>query len=574
MQRREFLQVGLLSSGAALCRHSPVFRWMSSAHELAQSASTATRGVESSAQSGLAPYVTPLAIPPVIEAKSGQRISIALREAYQTAHRDLKPTRIWGYNGIWPGPTLRVQRDQPLSVKWRNELPVRHFLPIDNTLHGAEQNLPEVRTVAHLHGAQVMPDSDGYPEAWSTSDGKTGPSYLAAPCHYSNQQPATTLWYHDHAMGINRINIYAGLAGFYLIGDQSEEGLNLPSGAYDIPLMLQDRKFNADGSLCYPVAHNGTHPVWVQEFFGDVNCVNGKVAPLMEVEPRKYRFRMLNASNSRFYHLTLVPADDRGTVLGKPSEAPPFFQVGTDSGLLPTPLRLHYLVISPGERFDIVIDFSEHRGANLALVNDAPAPYPRGGEVVAREVMLFRVTKNLAGKDNSALPDMLMPITPLNPEEAVRERFLPITEMERPSDGYTVMGMLGEKHWSDPVTETPKAGSLEIWSFLNTTGDIHPIHIHLVKFQVLNRQAFDANSYLQNQKVVFTGIPRAPEANERPAWKDTVKTYPGTVTRVIAKFDLPEGAQVAPGTALRYVWHCHMLEHEDNEMMRPYDVIV
>ena len=189
-------------------------------------------------------------------------------------------------------------------------------------------------------------------------------------------------------------------------------------------------------------------------------------------------------------------------------------------------------------------------------------------------VMLFRVTKDLAGKDNSALPEMLMPITPLNPEEAVRERFLPITEMERPSDGYTAMGMLGEKHWDDPVTETPKAGSSEIWSFLNTTGDIHPIHIHLVKFQVLNRQAFDANSYLQNQKVVFTGIPRAPEANERPAWKDTVKTYPGTITRVIAKFDLPEGAQVAPGTALRYVWHCHMLEHEDNEMMRPYDVIV
>jgi spore coat protein A, manganese oxidase len=353
-----------------------------------------------------------------------------------------------------------------------------------------------------------------------------------------------------------------------------EEQLNLPSGAYDIPLMLQDRSFNADGSLHYPVAHNGTHPVWIQEFFGSVNCVNGVASPYLEVEPRKYRFRLLNASNSRFYHLSMVPSDENGSPTGKPREAPPFYQVGADSGLLPAPLPLHYLIVSPGERFDLVIDFSEHRGKNLAIVNDAPAPYPRGGELVSREVMLFRVTKNLSGKDTSALPNVLAPFTPLNPDDAVRERFLAISEMERPSDGYTAMGMLDEKHWSDPVTETPKAGSTEIWSFANTTGDIHPIHVHLVKFQVLNRQPFDPASYLQNQKVVFAGAPRAPEANERPAWKDTVKTYPGTITRVIAKFDLPEGTQVTPGTALRYVWHCHMLEHEDNEMMRPYDVIV
>src|ERR1700733_9301435 len=175
MQRREFLHVGLLSSAAVLCRQRTLFHWTLSPHELTQSASTGNRGVETPAS--LAPYVTPLAVPPVIEAGSGQKISIGLREAYQPVLRDLKPTRIWGYNGMWPGPTLRVRRDQPLTVKWRNELPVRHFLPIDNTLHGAEGSLPEVRTVAHLHGAQVMPDSDGYPEAWSTSDGRTGPSY-------------------------------------------------------------------------------------------------------------------------------------------------------------------------------------------------------------------------------------------------------------------------------------------------------------------------------------------------------------------------------------------------------------
>jgi len=572
MQRRELLKLGLLSSAGAFCRQSDLVRWMMPAGE--PSAFTGfTRAAENSTPAPLTPFVTPLTVPQEIKLRPGQKLTLTLREAYQKAHRDLKSTRIWGYNGSAPGPTLRVRTGQPLTVAWRSELPLRHFLPIDNSLHGAESNLPEVRTVAHLHGAQVMPDSDGYPEAWSTSDGKTGPFYLSNSYHYPNRQSAATLWYHDHAMGINRINIYAGLAGFYLIENEAETRLSLPTGAYDIPLMLQDRKFNPDGSLSYAVAHNGTHPVWVQEFFGDVNCVNGRVSPFLEVEPRKYRFRLLNASNSRFYHLTLVPTDESGVVTGKPAQAPPFYQIGTDAGLLPAPLSLHYLIISPGERFDVIVDFSEQRGKSLAIMNDAPAPYPRGGEVVPREVMMFRVTKPLSGKDSSALPDTLAPIAALNPEEAVRERFLPITEMERPSDGYTVMGMLGEKHWDDPVTETPKAGSTEIWSFLNTTGDIHPIHVHLVKFQVLNRQAFDANGYLQNQRVVFAGIPKPPEANERPAWKDTVKTYPGTITRVIAKFDLPEGTQVTPGTALRYVWHCHMLEHEDNEMMRPYDVI-
>ena len=256
-----------------------------------------------------------------------------------------------------------------------------------------------------------MPESDGYPEAWITSDGKTGPAYSVSPYHYPNKQSAATLWYHDHAMGINRLNIYAGLAGFYVIEDEQELKLNLPSGAYDIPLLLQDRTFNTDGSLYYPVASNGTHPVWVQEFFGNVNCVNGKVSPYLEVEPRKYRFRILNASNSRFYHLSMAPADDNGNLTGKSVGAPPFYQVGTDSGLLPTPLPLHYLIISPGERFDLVIDFSEHSGKNIAIINDAPAPYPRGGQFISREVMLFRVTKPLTAKDTSALPDTLAPMT-------------------------------------------------------------------------------------------------------------------------------------------------------------------
>jgi spore coat protein A, manganese oxidase len=178
-----------------------------------------------------------------------------------------------------------------------------------------------------------------------------------------------------------------------------------------------------------------------------------------------------------------------------------------------------------------------------------------------------------SGKDTSALPDHLVPIAPMNAAAAVRERILELTEMDRPSDGYTVIGLLRQKHWDHPITEDPKAGAVEIWSFANTTGDVHPIHTHLVRFQVLNRQPFNTKVFLQTGKLVYTGIPMPPETNERPAWKDTIKTYPGYVTRVIQKFDLPEGTRAAPGQEFRYVWHCHILEHEDNEMMRPYKIV-
>jgi spore coat protein A len=525
----------------------------------------------------LASYVTPLSIPPVVRAKPGSApnapVEVRMVPFQHRSHRDLPAAMVWGYNAKWPGPTFEVRRGEPLFVKWSNHLPTKHFLPVDPTIHGAGEGVPEVRTVTHLHGARVMPDSDGYPDAWVTSDGKAGVVSAADPCHYPNEQAATTLWYHDHALGITRLNVYAGLAGFYLIRDGEEDALNLPSGPYEIPLMIQDRKFGVDGSLLYPPPQDGTHPMWMQEFFGDTICVNGKAAPFLEVEPRKYRFRLVNASNSRFYHLTLLPADAKGKPTGAPAGAPSFRQVGSDGGLLPAPLQSHYLIFSPGERFDLVIDFSEHKGENFALLNDAPAPYARGGEIVPKDVMLFKVTKLLAGKDTSSLPDALSPWAPLNPTHAVRERILALTEMDRPSDGYTMIGLLGQRHWDDPITEDPKAGSTEIWSFANATGDVHPIHLHLVQFQVLNRQPFDVKSYIETGKLNFVGMPMPPESNERPAWKDTVKTYAGYVTRVIARFDLPVGAATSPGQEFRYVWHCHVLEHEDNEMMRPYKIV-
>jgi spore coat protein A len=518
-------------------------------------------------------YVTPLAIPPVIRPKLNETIQVRILPFQHKAHRDLPVTPMWGYNGSWPGPTFETRKGQAFSVKWTNQLPTKHFLPIDFSIHGSEESVPEVRTVVHVHGAQVMPDSDGYPDSWYTADGKAGAVAAANPCHYPNDQAATTLWYHDHALGITRLNVYAGLAGMFLIRDEQEDALNLPSDRYEIPLLIQDRKFGTDGSLLYPPPADGTHPAWMQEFFGDNICVNGKATPYLEVEPRKYRFRMVNGSNSRFYHLTLFPADATGKRTGQIADAPPFRQIGTDGGLLPAPLQSHYLILSPGERFDLIIDFSEQKGEHFAMINDAPAPYARGGEFIATDVMLFKVTKPLAEKDTSQLPETLVPWTPLDPSHAVRERVLALTEMDRPSDGYTMIGLLGQKHWDDPITEDPKAGTMEVWSFANATGDVHPIHLHLVQFQVLNRQPFDTKIYLQTGKLQYIGKPMPAESNERPAWKDTVKTYAGYVTRVVAKFDLPAIAQPKPGDEFRYVWHCHVLEHEDNEMMRPYKIV-
>ena len=339
--------------------------------------------------------------------------------------------------------------------------------------------------------------------------------------------------------------------------------------------MLQDRLFHRDGSLFYPKVVNGTaeHPIWIQEFYGDMNCVNGKVMPYLEVEPRRYRFRILNGANSRFYHLRLFNSDASGKALDDSFEVPAFNQIGTDGGLLPAPLELRYLLIAPAERFDVVIDFSEYAGKCFSLVNDAPAPYTMGGQILPPDVMLFKVTKPLSSKDTSSLPETLVPFVPLNPAHAERERMLLVSEKERPSDGYVITGLLGNAHWHEPITEDPKAGSVEIWSFVNTTSDVHPIHLHLVQFQVLNRQPFNVQTYQQTGKLVFTGAPMAPESNERPARKDTIKSYPGYVTRVIQRFDLPHGTPTTPGQEFIYVWHCHILEHEDNEMMRPYKVV-
>ena len=220
-----------------------------------------------------------------------------MRQFAAKAHRDLPATTMWGYDNSSPGPTLETRSGEGLLVEWVNNLPPAHLLPIDHNLHGAEADKPDVRAVVHVHGAKTPPESDGYPEAWYVP-GKSAIYY------YPNQQDAAALWYHDHTMGINRLNIYAGLFGLFTIRDQAEEALNLPGGRYEIPLIIYDRSFRRDGRLDYPTSGIADAP-WVPEAFGEAMMVNGRIFPYLDVEPRKYRFRLLNAANGRFFHLSL-----------------------------------------------------------------------------------------------------------------------------------------------------------------------------------------------------------------------------------------------------------------------------
>jgi len=573
--RRSILKGGLIAGAGLL-----VSPWISRASK--------------AASPSLEKYVDPLPVPGVARPSSVDdgiaRYTVRMSQFEQKVHRDLPPTTLWGYNGTWPGPTFETRTGRPIQVMWVNDLPVQHLLEYayDQTVHGADMDEPRTRTVPHLHGACVLPDSDGYPEAWFTRDWvQTGPFFTTKTYHYPNDQPATGLWYHDHTLAITRLNVFAGLVGFYFIRDRLEDGLNLPTGPYEVPLLIQDRMFNPDGSLQYPVDLAGTHQCWIPEFFGDVACVNGVAFPYLEVEPRRYRFRILNGSNARFYHFTLADAG------GRPG--PVFNQIGTDGGLLPAPIQLGDLLMAPGERFDVVIDFSGAEGRVFTLLNDAPAPFPGGGECALPEVMQFRVTRPLRGRDSSSLPSRLAPVTVLSPESAVRQRFIMVSEADRLSDGYPIIGLVGGSplqasptsptggaRWDDPVVDAPAVGTTEIWNFVNLTTDAHPLHVHLVQFNVLERRSFDLARYLNTGEVRFTGEPIAPEPNESPAYKDTVKAFSGLdqagnvigmVTRVIARFDLPAGTAVRPGQRFRYLYHCHILEHEDNEMMRPYDVV-
>lgn len=454
---------------------------------------------------------------------------LPMRQFQAKVHRDMKPTRFWGFGSSSPGPTLEAESGKGILVEWANELPHEHFLPIDHHIHGAEPDKPGVRTVIHLHGAKAPPDSDGYPENWY-APGKSATYY------YPNQQEPALLWYHDHTLGINRLNVLAGLFGLFIVRDPLEKTLNLPQGKYEIPLVLCDRMFDTDHQLYYPVAQNSTFP-WVAEFMGNAILANGKLFPYLDVEPRKYRFRVLNASNARFFRIALLNGQ-------------PLRQIGTDQGLLPAPLELKEITLAPGERADVVLDFSDHAGEQVVLKNDFATP-----------LVQFRVSRAKVS-DASSLPSSLRPVVRIAESEAVKTRDLRLGEV---SDlhGDSVTVLLNDAHWNMPVTENPVLNSVEIWNLMNMTEDVHPIHVHLVRFQILDRRRFDAFAYQNRGVLKYWGAAMPPDPSEA-GWKDTVRALPGMVTRIIMRFE---------GYTGRYVWHCHVLEHEDNEMMRPYEVV-
>ncbi len=487
----------------------------------------------------LTKFVDPLPIPAVAKSAGLRTMAggdtprvpyyrIGMSEIETKIHRDLPATRMWGYAGSSPGPTFETRSGEGLQVEWVNNLPTRHMFEVDHNLHGAEADKPDARAIVHVHGAKAPPDSDGYPEDWYVP-GKSATYY------YPNQQEAATLWYHDHAMGITRLNIYAGLFGMFIVRDNVEDALHLPKGRYEIPLIICDRSLRQDGQLDYMVSGIPGAP-WVPEAPGEAILVNGKLFPYLDVEPRKYRFRVLNGSNSRFFHLSL-------------SNDQPFMQIGTDQGLLPEPVSVKNMMIAPGERVDLVLDFASYAGSQIVMNSDSFV------------LMQFRVGSERV-TDTSSLPRKLRPVPKTLESAAVKTRRLRIIEDKMPN-GDSMMMMLDGKHWDMPVTENPVIDTTEIWEFVNTTEDSHPIHLHLVRFQILDRRAFDELTYYRTGQLRYTSNPEPPEPFEA-GWKDTVRAHSLMVTRIIVRFE---------GYVGRYVWHCHLLEHEDNEMMRPYDVL-
>ncbi|HEY0722204.1 MAG TPA: multicopper oxidase domain-containing protein [Gammaproteobacteria bacterium] len=575
--------------------------------------------------------------------------------------------------------------------------------------------LGPVPIVPHLHGAHVGPESDGYPDAWWLPNANNIPAGYAttgslvnqyttptnttpgvANFSYPNTQPSTTLWFHDHTIGMTRNNVYAGPAGFWLIRDQTSGETGLVSGTLpgpapvagqsvtdlntpgntvraavrEIPMVIQDRSFNADGSLFYPanraffqeLRYNQLNmpfigdpkyasdipAIWNPEAFFNVMVVNGVSWPKLEVEPDRYRFRLLNGSNSRFLNLSLFVVDANGQLT---TTEVPFYQIGADQGLLPkvVEVKLGFKTKLPGngsiptataaaspdegllmglaERADVIVDFSALPvGTRVRMINTGPDS-PFGGFPVmpvadpgtTGQVMEFVVTADTAAGETATAPASLQlslpdPTDPANSPDPIMipdpndpTKMVPKTprdmalmeeestlvcvyvfpngvinydkyavpDINKPGTCLTKSGKLARSvpmapkaavlgingaaggtatMFGDPLVTNPTLGESETWELWNWSADAHPIHLHLVKFKVVNRQVFDPLTG-------SLGAARTPELTEA-GWKDTVIAYPGEVTRVNATFDNPG----------LYLWHCHILEHEDSEMMVPYCV--
>ena len=575
-------------------------------------------------------------------------------------------TYLWCYKAAgwpqtFPGPTLEARVGVAAYIRYVNNLQkadgtppfLQSLITVDQTLdwadplgqHGSTSPYRgPVPAVAHLHGGEVPSAFDGGPLSWWTPGGTyKGPAYVTDTYTYPNRQQATTLWYHDHAMGATRLNVFAGLAGFYLLRDPAGEPAALPGGPADRPsdqygnlyereIVIQDRLFDTNGQLLFPAGGiNPEHPYWLPEFFGNVIVVNGKSWPYLQVEPRRYRFRFLDGSNARMYELRLMDRQSK-------TAGPGFWQIGTDGGLLDAPVLLNdpldnkapRLFFAPGERADVIIDFSGWAGRTLTLVNSAKAPYPHGttaDPTTTGMIMQFRVGTAVTGGSDPSLNPGTTPSLRLHPIERLEDqparRAIALHEVEGP--GGPIEVLVNNASYVDPATEKLEVGDTEVWEIINTTADTHPMHFHLVQYQLLSRQSFNRSAYMKlygppepesgpplpyelltaatgyklggNPDVTpfLQGSPRPADPNER-GWKDTFRMNPGEVTRIAIRVAPQDAAARAGGPVEAgmnlfpfdpaatlgvtndgfgfpggpgYVWHCHIVDHEDNEMMRP-----
>ncbi len=623
-------------------------------------------------------------------------------------------TTVWGYvAGACPtgtvdtyiGPVIVNERGTPTAVTYINELGsasttgvLAYKYSTDQTLHWADPNndmcahmnmpmmgpafgslcadnyLGSIPAVPHLHGGEVPAEIDGGPDSWFTSDGlKKGSKYysaLGAPANgatyvYPNTQEAGPYWFHDHTLGATRLNVYAGLAGAYFIQD-SQQGLpaNLQPLTEVVPLVIQDRQFDTNGELFFQAgwaggllwALNPDHPYWSPEFLGDTIVVNGKAWPTLSVEPKRYRFLFLNGSNARAYELFLQ--DTVSKIKG-----PALHVIGTDGGYLDAPVKidplapkgqLQKLVMMPGERYEVIVDFSGlAAGTKIVMKNTAKTPFPNGAVPTGGldNIVQFVVGACTSGKCGAAdtsydpasgqalrsgakaiqrLATAAGAVAPGVTVSKVRQLTVnevmgmamvatdPITGAQTAYPGGPLEVLVNNTKYGSTITERPLEGATEIWEIVNLTADAHPMHLHLVQFQILNRQAFSFAKYDALYQAQFPGgvfqpafgPPLAYDAAANPlsggkdggnpditpflanavkvadakerGWKDTVIVYPGEVTRLVVRWaptDLPvatAASQLAfpfdpsgDGGLFNFVWHCHIIDHEDNEMMRP-----
>jgi spore coat protein A len=501
---------------------------------------------------GLTPFVDPLPLPPVLQ-PTGQRADGVLQytvevvAAKQQLHSELPDTDLWTYNGAYPSFTIAATKGQPIEVTYVNNLPTAkgrrgsHLLDVDECPHGPNYYADSARISTHVHGAHVPARFDGQPE------------YTILPgeidvYQYPNNQDASTMWYHDHALGITRLNVYSGMAGFYLLRDAEDTGdagnaFDLPSGEFEIPIVIQDREFNPDGSLFY-------NPTIQNAFKGDRIVVNGKVWPFLNVKQGKYRFRMLNGSQAREYSL-------RVENLADPEQVIPFTLIGTDLGLIGAPIEMDTIAImAPAERMDVIVDFSGFpAGTEFVLRNDELTT------PLIPNVMKFVVTDETGF--TGELQGALRTVPPMT-DQGEPTRYFRLTKIDAKCsnepgriigewliESLDVNGNVTGQQWDD-LTEFPILGTREIWEFENPTNSMHPMHVHLVKFQVLDK--FDLNM----------GQPIPLEPWEDTTWKDTVRVPPKSKVRVIMDFEDYLG---------KFPYHCHILDHEDHEMMRQFQTV-